>query len=449
MTGFLFGEDSEKFFSPTHGKPRKSSKPASSGNSTGTTESSPLSVSELNVWIKRTLDQSIASFWIAGEVSGVMQSSSGHVYLTLKDDSNQISAVLWRSTWEKFRFDLRDGMAVLCRGKLDMYGPRGSVQVILDRIEPQGLGALQLAFRKLHAQLEAEGLFRSDRKRPLPRFPVRIGFVTSPHGAAIHDFLEVLRRRWPQANVLVIPSRVQGEGSADEIARAIELAGLIQPPLDVLIVGRGGGSIEDLWSFNEEVVVRAIAASPIPTVSAVGHEIDVTLCDLAADVRALTPSEAAERIVPNRDEILETLQTVQMRLAMLMSHKVREQDARLTSLTSRPAFVHPERMLDTAVQRMDEAERACNEATARWLDHKQHHFEKLATQLEAISPLKTLARGYSLTLAEEEHTIVRSIDQVRVDQAIVTRLADGQVLSKVTSVESGIRTNRRSREKGT
>lgn len=432
MTGFLWGEDADEFFA-AKGKPPgppKSAKPPTLGSS----DESPLSVSQLNAWIKRALDQSIPGFWLAGEISNVMQSNAGHVYLTLKDDANQISAVIWRSTWDRFKFDLREGMAVLCSGKLDVYGPRGSYQMVISRIEPQGLGPLQIAFRKLHAKLEAEGLFRSERKRPLPRFPERIGFVTSPRGAAIHDFLEVLRRRWPQANVLVIPSRVQGEGAAPEIAQGIELAGRIDPPLDVLIVGRGGGSIEDLWAFNEEVVVRAIAACPIPTVSAVGHEIDVTLCDLAADVRALTPSEAAERVVPNRDEIQEVIASTQMRLAMLMGHKVRELDARLIGVATRPVMVQPERMLDTATQRIDDAERKIRDAIGKSMDYRQHAFEKTTNRLDAMSPLKTLARGYSVTTDQPTGALLARVADARVGQAIVTRVTDGLLKSQITEV---------------
>lgn len=435
MTGFLFGDDADAFFSKSKANPGRPSRGRETPREEkpGATEDAPLSVSQLNAWIKKSLEQSIPQFWLAAEVSGVMQSGAGHVYLTLKDDTNQISAVIWRSTWEKNQFDLRDGMAVLCAGKLDLYGPRGAVQVVIQRIEPQGLGALQLAFRKLHARLEAEGLFRPERKRPLPQFPVRIGFVTSPRGAAIHDFLEVLRRRWPQANVLVIPAKVQGDGAAEEIARGIAIAGTIQPPLDVLIVGRGGGSIEDLWAFNEEVVVRAVAASPIPTVSAVGHEIDVTLCDLAADVRALTPSEAAERVVPHRDEILEAIQAAQARVTMLVSHRIRELQSRLESTRSRPVLVQPERMLDTAVQRLDDLERRCDEGMTRSLESYAHRFEMAASRIEALSPLKTLARGYSLTMTAASKQLVRSAADVQPGDTIITQLADGRLTSTVTA----------------
>ncbi|MFN9345438.1 MAG: exodeoxyribonuclease VII large subunit, partial [Planctomycetota bacterium] len=390
--------------------------------------------SQLTAWIKRTLDQNIASFWIAGEVSNVTKATSGHVYLTIKDANSQIGAVLWRSSWEKCKFDIKEGMAVLGMGKLDVYGPRGTYQVVLQRLEPQGLGPLQIAFRKLHAKLAAEGLFNQERKRPLPRFPNRIGFVTSPQGAAIHDFLEVLRRRWPQMSVLVIPAKVQGSGAAEEIAQGIELANRIEPPLDVLVVGRGGGSIEDLWAFNEEVVVRAVAASKIPVVSAVGHEIDVTLCDLVADVRALTPSEAAERIAPSRDEILETLQSSQLRLTSIVASKLRELDSRLSGLIRRPVIEQPERMLDVLVQKLDENDHRLGEAIDRRIEKRQFEFDKLASRLDTISPLKTLARGYCLAMDAKDGSIISQVSQAKVGQRLETQLSDGLLISLIEKI---------------
>jgi exodeoxyribonuclease VII large subunit len=437
MTGFLWGEDAEAFFEkPSQEKAPSSEKRTASAGKSG--EAKPLSVTQLNAWIKRTLDQSIPGFWVAGEIGSLTRSGAGHVYLTLKDETNQISAVIWKSTWEKFRFEIHEGMAVLCAGRLDVYGPRGSYQIVVQRIEPQGIGALQIAFRKLHAKLEAEGLFRPERKRPIPRFPKRIGFVTSPHGAAIHDFLEVLRRRWPQTSVLVIPSKVQGAGAAEQIAAGIAAAARVKPALDILIVGRGGGSIEDLWCFNEEVVVRAVAASPIPTVSAVGHEIDVTLCDLAADVRALTPSEAAERVVPNREEIIEWLQTAQTRLWHLMHQKLREYQARWTGIATRPAIEQPQRLLELPMQKLDELERQITQVVEKRLEQQQHAFDKMATRLETISPLRTLSRGYTFTTDETTGTVIHELQDVREGQIIRTRVVDGILRSQVLSLDPNI-----------
>ena len=426
MTGFLWGDEADEFFSGA--RPRVVGRP-------GDTEESPLSVSELTAWIKKALEGAIPRFWVVGEVGSVTFSNAGHVYLTIKDSESQVSGVLWRSTWEKCKFDLREGMSVLGLGKLDVYGPRGSYQVVLQRLEPQGLGPLQIAFRKLYSRLEGEGLFRAERKRPLPRFPRRIGFVTSPQGAAIHDFLEVLRRRWPHTDVLVIPAKVQGVGAGEEIAQGIGLANRIRPLLDALVVGRGGGSIEDLWAFNEEVVVRAVVGSRIPVVSAVGHEIDVTLCDLAADVRALTPSEAAERLVPNREEVLGGLREVRLRLMRSVGNRVREWEGRLDGLESRPVIAQAERMLDTKVQRVDEMEYRVHETFARLFDATHHRFEKLSQRIEGVSPLKTLGRGYTLTSDVQSGRLVSSVRDVRPGQRLRTRGVDGQWESKVERVE--------------
>ena len=426
MTGFLWGDEADEFFSGA--RPREGGRP-------GDTEESPLSVSELTAWIKKALEGAIPRFWVVGEVGSVTFSNAGHVYLTIKDSESQVSGVLWRSTWEKCRFDLREGMSVLGLGKLDVYGPRGSYQVVLQRLEPQGLGPLQIAFRKLYARLEGEGLFRAERKRPLPRFPRRIGFVTSPQGAAIHDFLEVLRRRWPHTDVLVIPAKVQGVGAAEEIAQGIGLANRIRPLLDALVVGRGGGSIEDLWAFNEEVVVRAVVGSRIPVVSAVGHEIDVTLCDLAADVRALTPSEAAERLVPNREEVLGGLREVRLRLMRSVGNRVREWEGRLEGLESRPVIAQAERMMDTKVQRVDEMEYRVHETFARLFEATYHRFEKLSQRVEGVSPLKTLGRGYTLTTDVQSGRLVSSVRDVRPGQRLRTRGVDGQWESMVERVE--------------
>jgi exodeoxyribonuclease VII large subunit len=435
MTGFLFGEDAEEFFSQDH---RSSSKKNLSKVQTspkpGLSDENPLSVSQLTSWIKRTLDQNIASFWIAGEVSNVTKAGSGHVYLTIKDATCQIGGVIWKSSWEKCKFDIKEGMAVLGLGKLDVYGPRGTYQVVLQRLEPQGLGPLQIAFRQLHAKLSGEGIFSADRKRPLPRFPKRIAFVTSPQGAAIADFLEVLRRRWPQMHVLVIPAKVQGSGAAEQIAQGIELANRIVPPLDALVVGRGGGSIEDLWAFNEEIVVRAVAGSKIPVVSAVGHEIDLTLCDLAADVRALTPSEAAERIAPSRDEFLEGLSLTKHRINSIIGSKLRELESRLSGILDRQVIEQPERMIDVSVQKLDEIEYRLTQGIDRMVEKRQFEFDKLAGRLEAISPLKTLARGYSLTIESKNGAIVSRVEQVHPADRLETRVSDGYILSEILKV---------------
>src|SRR5437763_634675 len=285
------------------------------------TSQNTLTVAQLTAQIKNTLEGEFLSVWVVGEISNYSRPQSGHAYFTLKDDQAQIRAVMWRTAAARLKFDLADGLDVVCHGHIDVYAPRGSYQLVVDELQPKGVGALELALRKLREKLAAEGLFDAARKRKLPAFPRRVAFVTSPSGAAIHDFLQVLRRRWRGVDVLVIPGRVQGEGSAKEIVAGIRMANRISPRPDVLIVGRGGGSLEDLWSFNEEPVVRAIAASKIPTVSAVGHEIDVTLADLAADVRALTPSEAAERVIPSAEELIARINILQRRMRSMLAQR--------------------------------------------------------------------------------------------------------------------------------
>ncbi|MEI7458772.1 MAG: exodeoxyribonuclease VII large subunit [Pirellula sp.] len=450
MTGFLWSDDADAFFddkpkkdsleinakrsgeSPTKPTPSTKPKPPSKPKP-GASSAAPLSVGQLNAWVKRAIDESVPMFWLAAEIGNLNQSASGHVYLTLKDATSQVSAVLWRSTFERLGMDLREGMAVLVQGRIDVYGPRGTYQIIINRMEQQGLGALQAAFRRLHAKLEQEGLFAAERKKPLPEFPTRIGFVTSPSGAAIHDFTQVLKRRWPGASVLIIPSRVQGEGAAKEIAEGIRVAAQIRPTLDVLVVGRGGGSLEDLWCFNEEVVVRAIVACPLPTISAVGHEIDVTLSDLAADVRALTPSEAAERVAPSRDEIVDVLSGIRQRIDTLMMHRISQAEMRLRSVISRPVLASPERSLETPMQRLDDLHEALDHAMDASIQTRAERLERLSGVLDAISPLKTLARGYSVTMDATTGAVISSVKQLRLGQEIQTILNDGKVVSTIKS----------------
>ena len=450
MTGFLWSDDADAFFGEKPNAHSNKSSPQSKAagseagpsktppktavkSKLGISSDSPLTVAQLNHWVKNAIEQTVPTFWLAGEIGNLNQSASGHVYLTIKDSTSQISAVLWRSTFERIGMDLREGMAVLVQGRIEVYGPRGTYQVIITRMEQQGLGALQAAFRRLHAKLEKEGLFSAERKKSLPTFPIRIGFVTSPSGAAIHDFTQVLKRRWPGASVLIIPSRVQGDGAAAEIAEGIRVAALIRPALDVLVVGRGGGSLEDLWCFNEEVVVRAIAACPLPTVSAVGHEVDVTLCDLAADVRALTPSEAAERIVPSREDVFESLAAVQRRLDTLLVHRLSQAEMRLQAVASRPILQSPERLLETPTQRLDDLHESLDNLIDGVMQSRTEQLERVSQVLDAISPLKTLARGYSVTLDANSDKMIMSIEHVKPGQLIRTKLCDGEFVSKVES----------------
>lgn len=409
---------------------------AKNGNNPNPREQAPLSVSQLTARIKGVVEDCFPGGWVAGEISNFSRPQSGHCYFTLKDDKAQIRAVMWCGSARRLDFELCDGLELVCHGRLDVYAPRGSYQLVVDQAHPQGVGALELALRQLREKLAAEGLFAPERKRPLPRFPRRIGFVTSPTGAAIRDFLEVLRRRWAGVEVLIIPARVQGEGAAAEIAQGIKLANRIRPALDVLVVGRGGGSLEDLWPFNEEQVVRALAASNIPTVSAVGHEIDVTLSDLAADVRALTPTEAAERVVPASEEIVHRLVRFGERLHSAMRRLVTIGGQRLEGIAARRPFAHPQGMVEDRSRQVDELEaRAGRAALTLTRDHHQR-LAALAGKLETLSPLGVLGRGYSVTQHSPSGRVVRSADEVKSGDEIVTRLAQGAITSVVVQSKS-------------
>src|SRR3954454_23231805 len=349
-----------------------------------------LTVAQLTAQIKNTLEAAFTNVWVVGEISNYSRPQSGHSYFTLKDDQAQIRAVMWRSAAAKLKFDVADGLDVVCHGHIDVYAPRGSYQLVIDELQPKGVGALELTLRKLREKLAAEGLFDAARKRKLPTFPRQVAFVTSPTGAAIHDFLQVLRRRWRGVDVLVIPARVQGEGAAQEIVAGIRLANRVLPRPDVLIVGRGGGSLEDLWSFNEEPVVRAIAASKIPTVSAVGHEIDVTLADLAADVRALTPSEAAERIVPASDEISARIRAYPQRLRHAAHRRVMLLRARFDGLATQRPFRRPFDLIHDRSRRLDELSMHGNSAVHRMLREYEGQLATMAGKIDSLSPLAVL-----------------------------------------------------------
>jgi exodeoxyribonuclease VII large subunit len=392
-------------------------------------------VSQLTAQIKDALEGEFPSVWVAGEISNHSRPQSGHCYFTLKDDQAQIRAVMWRSAASRLKFELADGLDVVCHGHIDVYAPRGSYQLVVDELQPRGVGALELALRKLREKLAAEGLFDPARKRKLPAFPRRVAFVTSPTSAAVRDFLEVLRRRWRGVDVLVIPARVQGDGAAAEIVAGIRMANRISPPLDVLVVGRGGGSLEDLWAFNEEPVVRAISASRVPTVSAVGHEIDVTLSDLAADVRALTPSEAAERVVPSSEEISTRVRGYQQRLRHAAMRRVMLLRARWESLASQRPFRRPFELIHDRSRRLDELTLAGNAAMRRLMRDCESRLALIAGKIASLSPLEVLARGYTITRDVDSGRVVRSATELRPGQMIMTRFAAGEAVSKVESAQ--------------
>ncbi|MEO2023162.1 MAG: exodeoxyribonuclease VII large subunit [Pirellulaceae bacterium] len=389
------------------------------------------SVTELTRRIKGQLESEFPAIWVSGELSDLARPRSGHVYFTLKDADAQVRGVIWKGVASRLSFDLDDGLEVLCHGQIDVYPPRGSYQLIVRKLEPMGLGALQEAFRALHDKLKAEGLFEATHKQSLPSYPGRIAVVTSPTGAAIRDFYEVLRRRWPMAEVLVLPCRVQGAGASQEIATAIEMANRLQPAPDVLVVTRGGGSLEDLWCFNEEPVIRAVFESRLPVVSAVGHEIDVTLCDLVADLRALTPTEAAERIVPAAAEFKARLVTDQQRMSHALKHRLSASRDRLLALSERRVLRRPGERLELLSQQLDDLERRGARALLDCWTRCQDKLRGVSSQLESLSPLGVLSRGYSVTRLEPVGDVVTDATSLGAGQLINTRLGKGTVISRV------------------
>lgn len=390
-------------------------------------------VSALTTAVKDELEQAFGYVYVEGEISNLARPRSGHAYMTLKDDRAQLRAVMWRSSVARLRFDLEDGLEVVCAGRLTVYEPRGDYQIVVDRVVPKGVGALELAFRKLREKLAKDGLFDPAHKKPLPVLPRRLAVVTSPTGAAIRDILQVLSRRFPNVEVWVVPVAVQGEGAPGEIASAIRLLNTLSG-IDVMIVGRGGGSLEDLWAFNEEVVARAIYASTIPVISAVGHEIDLTIADLVADRRALTPTEAAELVVPSRAELVGQLDVWRGRLVQALVRYAQEARARLRALSESYVFRQPYERIQRLQQRLDDLAARAARAVGHTLVLQRRQAGELAGRLDALSPLKVMSRGYSITLMADGKTVLRRWDQCQTGHQIQTRLHRGRLRSQVIEI---------------
>ncbi len=396
-------------------------------------ELEPLTVAELTQQIKGVMEMTFPRVAVLGELSNCVRAGSGHVYLTLKDSDAQIRGVIWRGAASKIKFDLADGLEVVAVGGVEVYPPRGQYQLIIDELLPQGIGALELAFRQLQEKLAREGLFDPERKRPLPRFPKRIAIVTSPTGAAVRDMLQVITRRWNGCDVVVLPVAVQGAKAAREIANAIRSAPSI-PDVDVVIVGRGGGSLEDLWSFNEEVVARAIFDCPLPVVSAVGHEIDVSISDLVADVRALTPSEAGELVVPHRQEVAAEVRRLQDRLIDGLRGRITTARGTLENLVTRRIFTRPLDRLHQETRTVDELSERLSKSIRRIVAAQKQRMTGLSETLDSLSPLKVLARGYCVARTPAG-SVIRSTHDVQPDESLEILLRDGRLQSRVESVE--------------
>ena len=398
------------------------------------TEMPTITVTELVTAFKEVVETTLPPVCVQAELSNCKRSAAGHYYLTLKDDNSEMSAVIWKSTAARLKFRPKDGLQVLATGSLQVYVARGSCQFIINRLQPQGMGELELAFRQLKQKLEAEGLFAPERKRPLPAVPRCVALVTSPTSAAVKDMIQVITRRWPAARLLVIPVPVQGEGAAARIARALRSVERIID-VDVVITGRGGGSLEDLWAFNEEIVARAIADCPVPVISAVGHEVDVSIADLVADRRALTPSEAGELVVPSVSEVRNHIRTTASRMHRILTDRIDRSRLQLKAIESRAVFQRPRSIVDERQQRCDDLTDRMQRAIRLDVEKRRQQLGALAATLQALSPLNVLARGYSLTSLPDGPPL-RSIQEVSDGAAIRTRLHDGTVYSTVTSTES-------------
>ncbi|MBN1418365.1 MAG: exodeoxyribonuclease VII large subunit [Planctomycetes bacterium] len=388
-----------------------------------------LTVSALTRIIKERLEPSLSRVIVEGEISNLARPRSGHVYFTLKDERAQIAAVLWRPAAAGLRFAPRDGLRVIAWGRIAVYEPRGVYQIVCERLVPRGVGELALAFEDLKRRLAEEGLFDPARKKPLPFLPGRIGIVTSPTGAAIRDILESIGRRLPRASVRIFPVRVQGEGAAAEIAEAIALANAIAGA-DILIVGRGGGSIEDLWAFNEEIVARAIAASAIPVISAVGHEVDVTIADFVADARALTPTAAGALAVPEEAALRENLGEARGRMEAAVRRHASEARDRLGRAVTSAAFARPLDRIRRAEERLDDRRDALRRSLYTLRDRWHDRLKGAAARLEALSPLRVLDRGYSVT-SDPTGRAIRAADDVAPGERIRTRVRQGTIWSIV------------------
>jgi len=432
-------------------------------------------VAELNTAIHGLLEREFADVWVTGEISGTRLAASGHYYFTLKEQDAQLRCVCFRQTARYLKFKAQDGVAVIARGRIDVYEVRGEYQLLVETLEPQGRGTLQLAFEQLKKKLAAEGLFDQARKRPIPAFPRRIGIVTSPSGAAIRDLLNILERRFPGLHIRLFPAQVQGEGAVEDVCRGIEHFGA-SGWADVVIVGRGGGSLEDLWTFNEEAVARAIAACPVPVISAVGHETDVTIADFVADLRAPTPSAAAELVVGTRQHVVERIEAAEAKLRQSLRYRLADALRKLHQRGIERATSLLSRRIGRALQRVDEvdyelrarmrsllvlarahwgeldahlkaldlrlrfaqtrqkleaADRTAAETMRASLTRARRRYEPLAAELQQLSPLRVLDRGYAI-VQDDQGRILKDAADAPPPSAIAVRLARGRLKARVT-----------------
>jgi exodeoxyribonuclease VII large subunit len=416
-------------------------------------------VTEITRLIKQELEGAFPLIWVEGEISDLTRAHSGHVYFTLKDETSQLRAIIWRSAAQKVPFKLENGLQIVCKGQINVYEPRGQYQLIVDVVEPKGKGALQLAFEQLKEKLGKEGLFDPNLKKTLPLFPKKVGIVTSPRGAAIVDIIRTLERRFAKLHILIYPVRVQGEGAAGEIAEGMGYLGAL-PDVDVIIVGRGGGSMEDLWAFNEEVVARAIYTCPIPVISAVGHEVDFTISDFVADIRASTPSAAAEMVVEKEQAFEEWIKNLEKRLGHHVKYQMQEQKNNVLRLIHHQAFQNFKLRLLNLSQRVDELEATAGrniqdmrqwilEGKSRTVLYEEKMvgsirqaiqnfkglWERLSVELDGLSPLNILKKGYTLCWKDGNQELIRKADEVTEEDKIAVSFLKGELSCIVQTVD--------------
>ncbi|PIS11064.1 MAG: exodeoxyribonuclease VII large subunit [Bdellovibrio sp. CG10_big_fil_rev_8_21_14_0_10_47_8] len=465
-------------FSSSSTSPKTSAAAAESSDQTAeTSEVVVLSVESLNRQIRQLIEGELGLVWVQAEISNFKAHTSGHFYFSLKDSKSQISAVMFRGYNSRLRFKPTDGLEVIVRGRVSVYEPRGSYQIVCEMMEPVGAGALQKAFEQLKEKLRLEGLFEVSRKRAMPALPRHVAIVTSPTGAAIRDMINVLSRRNRAVKITVVPTLVQGEGAASQIVEAMNKAFQL-PDVDAIIVGRGGGSIEDLWAFNDEKLARVIASSPVPVISAVGHEIDFTIADFVADLRAPTPSAAAELVVKNTGDLIQRLDSQRRLLQMTMSKILKMDHQRVQGLTAR--LVDPKRKLQDLILRNDELLGRLNQSVLAYFRHRRmqlhllqekmtspeqlllekksrvdllqlkmanslqkllerrkSQFSRLAGMLDSLSPLKVVERGYSVVM--KGPTLVKSVKQLKKHDEILVRLMEGQFTAQVAEIKKEIK----------
>lgn len=416
-------------------------------------------VSEVTRMIKQELESKFPLLWVEGEISNFYRHQSGHLYFTLKDERSQLRAVMFRSMAQKVPFELEDGLQVVSRGQINVYEPRGEYQLLVEMVEPKGKGALQLAFEQLREKLKKEGLFDPKFKKKLPLLPKKVGIVTSPRGAAIVDILRTIERRFARLHILIYPVRVQGEGAADEIVEGIDYLSRL-PDIDAIIVGRGGGSIEDLWAFNEEKVARSIFSCSVPVISAVGHEIDFTIADFVADIRASTPSVAAEILIEKEQSFEERIKNLEKRMIHYQRYFLQEQRHQVFSLAQHRAFQNMKIKLLNLEQKVDDLEtkawntirdtqqKIAEDKSASFLmeekmrgtlrgmlQHFQAKWERLSAQLHNLSPLNILKKGYALCWRDGGQYLIRKIDEVKKEEELTVSFYKGEFNCLVKKID--------------